>query len=73
MIKVKIKKEIAEFIENSGEIASSGNDEFIHYPFWLKKTEDPEVFEVYKGWELPMWVKEELNFFGGIIESHQDE
>ena len=78
MEKVKIKKEVIEFFENSGEEYASGDDdgkgysEFIHYPFWLKKTEDPEIFELYRGVDLPEWVKEELNEFGEL-KREEDE
>lgn len=71
MITIKLKKEIAEFIENSGEYCIDDEYKFIHYPFWLKKTEDPEVFEMYEGEELPRWIKTELDAYGQLRK--QDE
>jgi len=53
-------------------IDGKGYSEFIHYPFWLKKTEDPEIFELYRGVDLPDWIKEELNEFGEL-KREEDE
>ena len=64
--KLKIPKEVIDFIDNTGNYYKDGSiedNEYYNLPFWYKKTEEEGVYEVFKLDELPEEVRIELKEF----------
>lgn len=46
MTKIKLSKEVAEFLTMHTMLRNSDGEVWYNIPVWFKATEDPEVFEV---------------------------
>lgn len=61
-VKVKLPKEVVEFIKSNGTAFWFGdsNPEFFNLPQWFQSTDNPEVFEVLFPHNMPKGLKIDL-------------
>lgn len=67
-MKVKVKRKVAEFLENTSSIVSINKNRYLYMPYWMKSTSDPTIFDQLNWDELP---KELQNFIQSMREGEK--
>jgi hypothetical protein len=62
-MRVKVKKSVAEFIEDTGNCMTTHGNRYFYIPFWFKKTDEEGIYEEYFLDDLPQELIDAIKFF----------
>lgn len=62
-MKVKLKRDSANFIERTGTSMVTNGNEYFYIPFWFKKTDVFGMYEEYSLEDMPQELKDAITFF----------
>lgn len=71
--KIKLTADMVSFINSWNRVKFGRNSDWLYIPFWFKKTENEDVFEVYSFDRLPTEVTEYMQYIRKSLVDNPDK